>query len=115
MALEAVMVMQKLDESLEWRVLLNGSFALSGSVNHLGSTGNIISAYMSTVSNEFILIRLRTLFNNLHKSVWLHHPAYFLKPSSVDSEFLWVKKSTSKRELHCKMTHKLVEQYEGSE
>jgi hypothetical protein len=39
--------MQKLNESLEWRALLNGSFALSGSVNHLGSTGNIISVYMS--------------------------------------------------------------------
>jgi hypothetical protein len=80
MALEAVMVMQKLNKSLEWRALLNGSFALSGSVNHLGSTGNMISAYMSMVSNKHIVLRLRTLFEDLHKSVRLHHPAYFLKP-----------------------------------
>lgn len=73
--------MQKLNESLEWRELLNGSFALSGSVNHLGSTGNIISAHMSMISKKYILLRLRTLFDDLYKSVRLHYSAYFLKPS----------------------------------
>jgi len=73
--------MQKPNESPEWQALLNGSFALSGSVNHLGSTGNKISATVSMVSNKYIVLILRTFFDDLHKSVRLHYPTYFLKPS----------------------------------
>jgi hypothetical protein len=68
-----------LDESLEFeREPLDGSFALSGSVNHLGSTGNMISGVRVRGVDNNIVTRYCTFFNDLDKSVRLHYPAYFL-------------------------------------
>ena len=59
LALETVTVNVMLEELLEFRRgLLDGAFALSGSVNHRGSTGNIKSGYRSAGWNTNVAIRV---------------------------------------------------------
>jgi hypothetical protein len=61
-ALETVTVNVILEELLELgRGILDGPFALSGSVNHRGSTGNIKSGYRLAGWNPNEVIRVRDL------------------------------------------------------
>ena len=59
LALETEKVNVRLEELLEYRRgLLDGPFALSGSVNHRGSTGNIKSGYRSAGWNKTVAKRV---------------------------------------------------------